>query len=80
MGKQFVGIYYRDADNKVMLCEVDGGICYEAYTNASEAQKVAAASNADAVKYGWSGRYEVNSIPAGTLVFDREIEAQAVAA
>jgi len=78
--KKYFGIYYRAKPNAdLVLCEVDGGVCYEAYANESAACALVGITNREAINNGWLSRYEVHPIPSNTLVFDSETGSEAFA-
>lgn len=70
---RYFGIYYV-GEGAPRLCEVDGGVCYEAYRTAAEAEREIAATLPE-----FAERYTVKPIPAGTRVWDRESHSVNVA-
>jgi hypothetical protein len=78
--RAYFGVYYVDENGHATLCEVDGGICYEAYATEREAHASVAQGinqiadwNAHRRSYEPFDRstYEVRQIPEGTRVWDR---------
>lgn len=69
-GVAFFGVYWvNDAGNHV-LCEVDGGTCYDAHRDFNKALQSAGIAN----QMFKTDRYIVKAIPAGVKVFDSETE------
>lgn len=69
-GVTFFGVYWVDDAGKHLLCEVDGGTCYEAYRDFDKALQSAGYGN----RVCKTDRYIVKAIPAGVKVFDTETE------
>lgn len=74
---KFFGVFYKELLlGKSGLCEVDGGVCYEAYRNKSDAEQSAQRSNASAEWHSKRYNHEITSeyfvdvIPDGIKVFD----------
>lgn len=80
MKKIYFGVYYiANEGADPVLCEVDGGICYEAYTDIADANSSASEANDSAIAHGWHGRYDVRIIPAGVRVWDRDSDCESIA-
>lgn len=82
---KFYGVYFVDlTTGESGLCEVDGGICYEAYRKEEIAQDRAASNNksaqwhADHYNRALNSRYEVRVIPDGVRVWDDKDQCEYV--
>jgi hypothetical protein len=62
----FFGLYYVNEAGERELCEVDGGVCYEAHRDRDDAEMMLAADKTLSA----SGSYEVHPIPGGQRVAD----------
>jgi hypothetical protein len=69
---------YFIAEGEPQLCEVDGGICYEAYRTLAEAEKSAAWSNNMYREHFPNGGYEARPLPANVRVWDRDTDQEAI--
>lgn len=76
--KPYFGVYYIKGDSAPVLCEVDGGVCYEAHASEIAAQASANAGNLINASHADMGRYVVQPIPAGVRVHDRESDSESV--
>ena len=63
MNRKYFGLYYIKGETPE-LCEVDGGVCYEAHRNEKKAQARIALCHLNPADY------DVRAIPAGIKVFD----------
>lgn len=72
--RPYFGVYYASEGQEPQLCEVDGGVCFEAHRTEAGAQK--SVEQTEAI---YRGNYIVLPIPAGTLVCDRETETKVIA-
>ncbi|MCU1787728.1 hypothetical protein CUU54_02505 [Pectobacterium polaris] len=68
MKNYFYGVYWVELDGEAVLCEVDGGTCYEAYRSKARAEKSAKRSTEAFSAHG--AQYVARRIPAGVLIWD----------
>jgi hypothetical protein len=62
-------LVYVSSQGEKAICEVDGGVCYEAYTTVQEAEGRCIQVNAQSQLDGQTGFYEVGRAPAGLPCF-----------
>lgn len=73
--KPFFGVFWSETlESTPVLCEVDGGVCYEAYATKAKAEEQAI----KAAAFG-EGIYTSAPIAAGTRVFDYDTDQETVA-
>lgn len=68
MKNYFYGVYWIKPDGEAVLCEVDGGTCYEAYRSKARAEKSAKRGMESFKRFGT--QYAARRIPAGVQVWD----------
>jgi hypothetical protein len=62
-------LVYVPPAGEAAICEIDGGICYEAYVSPQEAQVRCLQVNAQSQLDGQDGTYEVRRAPVGLKCF-----------
>ena len=72
MNRKYFGLYYIKGETPE-LCEVDGGVCYEAHRNEKKAQARISLCRLNAADY------DVCPVPAGIKVFDYKTDQVVIA-
>jgi hypothetical protein len=81
------GVYHVNGNGEATLCEIDGGICYEAYRSKRSAEQSARRSNYHMTLWNEGRAYyqdydeshfEVRPIPAGVRVWDKYSDTEGV--
>lgn len=71
---KFWGVYYNNPNGTQELCEVDGGISYEAHRTLTDAELAASS----ACSYTSPNSYIALPIPTGIRVWDNETDSETI--